>query len=43
MFILMLFNGFGGGDVKMMFAPEDFAGEGIVVKRGKKNFKRIVK
>ena len=30
-------------DVKMMFAPEDFAGEGIVVKRGKKNFKRIVK
>ena len=30
-------------DVKIMFAPEDFAGEGIVVKRGKKNFKRIVK
>ena len=30
-------------DVKMMFAPEGFAGEGIVVKRGKKNFKRIVK
>jgi len=30
-------------DVKASFAPEDFAGEGIVVKRGKKNFKRIVK
>ena len=30
-------------DVKMMFAPKNFAGEGIVVKRGKKNFKRIVK
>jgi len=30
-------------DVKMCFEPEQFAGEGIVVKRGKKSFKRIVK
>ncbi|MBE5862235.1 MAG: tyrosine--tRNA ligase [Lachnospiraceae bacterium] len=30
-------------DVKQSFAPEQFAGDGIVVKRGKKNFKRIVK
>ena len=30
-------------DVKATFAPEQFAGEGVVVKRGKKNFKRIVK
>ena len=30
-------------DVKASFGPEDFAGDGIVVKRGKKNFKRIVK
>ncbi|MDE7270316.1 MAG: tyrosine--tRNA ligase, partial [Acetatifactor sp.] len=29
-------------DVKTAYAPEQFAGEGIVVKRGKKNFKRIV-
>ncbi|MCM1100553.1 MAG: tyrosine--tRNA ligase [Clostridium sp.] len=29
-------------DVKTCYAPEKFAGEGIVVKRGKKNFKRIV-
>lgn len=30
-------------DVKQSFEPERFAGEGVVVKRGKKNFKRIVK
>ncbi|MBQ2100702.1 MAG: tyrosine--tRNA ligase [Lachnospiraceae bacterium] len=30
-------------DVKMTFEPSSFAGDGIVVKRGKKNFKRIVK
>ena len=30
-------------DVKLSFEPERFAGEGVVVKRGKKNFKRIVK
>ncbi|MBO4750636.1 MAG: tyrosine--tRNA ligase [Lachnospiraceae bacterium] len=30
-------------DVKLTFDPEQFAGEGIVVKRGKKNFKRIVR
>ena len=30
-------------DIKKTFVPEDFAGEGIVVRRGKKNFKRIVK
>lgn len=29
-------------DVKMVYGPERFAGEGIVVKRGKKSFKRIV-
>ncbi|MCR4597913.1 MAG: tyrosine--tRNA ligase [Acetatifactor sp.] len=30
-------------DVKLTFEPSQFAGDGIVVKRGKKNFKRIVK
>ena len=30
-------------DIRKTFVPEDFAGDGIVVKRGKKNFKRIVK
>ena len=30
-------------DVKLSFDPEQFAGDGIVVKRGKKSFKRIVK
>ena len=29
-------------DIKTSYAPEQFAGEGIVVKRGKKNFKRVV-
>ena len=29
-------------DIKAMFAKEQFAGEGIVVKRGKKNFRRVV-
>lgn len=29
-------------DVKKCFEPAEFAGEGIIVKRGKKNFKRIV-
>ncbi len=29
-------------DIKTSYAPEQFAGEGIVVKRGKKNFKRII-
>ncbi|MBE5865045.1 MAG: tyrosine--tRNA ligase [Lachnospiraceae bacterium] len=29
-------------DIKMTYEPAQFAGEGIVVKRGKKNFKRIV-
>ena len=28
-------------DIKTVYAPEQFAGEGIVVKRGKKNFKRV--
>jgi tyrosyl-tRNA synthetase len=28
-------------DIKTCYAPEVFAGEGIVVKRGKKNFKRV--
>lgn len=29
-------------DIKTAYAPEIFDGEGIVVKRGKKNFKRVV-
>ena len=29
-------------DIKAVFAGEDFHGEGKVLKRGKKNFKRIV-
>ena len=29
-------------DIKNTYVPENFAGEGIVVKRGKKNFKRVV-
>ena len=29
-------------DIKAAYTPDSFAGEGIVVKRGKKNFKRIV-
>ena len=29
-------------DIKTMYTPENFAGEGIVVKRGKKNFKRVI-
>ena len=29
-------------DIKTTYAPEQFAGEGIVVKRGKKNFRRVV-
>ena len=30
------------GDIKQTFAMEQFAGEGVVVKRGKKNFRRVV-
>ncbi len=29
-------------DIKTAYAPERFAGEGMIVKRGKKNFRRIV-
>ena len=29
-------------DIKAMFTKEQFAGDGIVVKRGKKNFRRVV-
>ena len=29
-------------DIKTVYAPEQFAGDGIVVRRGKKNYKRIV-
>lgn len=29
-------------DIKTLYRPEDFDGDGIVVKRGKKNFKRVV-
>ncbi|MBE5869421.1 MAG: tyrosine--tRNA ligase [Lachnospiraceae bacterium] len=29
-------------DIKTCYTPEQFAGEGMVVKRGKKNFKRVI-
>ena len=29
-------------DIKASYTPDSFAGEGIVVKRGKKNFKRVI-
>ena len=29
-------------DIKKLFAPEDFAGEGITFKRGKKSFKKVI-
>ena len=29
-------------DIKTVYSPEQFAGEGIVVRRGKKNFKRVI-
>ena len=29
-------------DVKAIYAPEQFSGDGIVVKRGKKSFKRVI-
>ena len=29
-------------DVRTVYTPEQFAGDGIVVKRGKKNFKRVI-
>ncbi len=34
-------NGEKVTDVKTTYAPNDFAGEGVVVKRGKKNFKKV--
>ena len=34
-------NGVKVTDVKTSYAPSDFAGEGAVVKRGKKNFKKV--
>ena len=30
-------------DIKTLYSPERFSGEGVVVKRGKKNYKRVVK
>ena len=30
------------GDIKTMYRPEQFAGDGIVVRRGKKNYKRVI-
>ncbi len=30
-------------DIKTLYSPEQLSGEGIVVKRGKKNYKRVVK
>ena len=29
-------------DIKAAYTPEQFAGEGIVIKRGKKNFRRVI-
>ena len=29
-------------DIKTAYRPEQFAGDGIVVRRGKKNYKRII-
>ena len=34
-------NGEKVTDVKTSYSKDDFAGEGMVVKRGKKNFKRV--
>ena len=39
----VMVNGEKVTDVKLSFEPTQFGGEGIVVKRGKKNYKRIVK
>ncbi len=30
------------GDIKTMYRPEQFAGDGIIVRRGKKNYKRVI-
>jgi tyrosyl-tRNA synthetase len=30
-------------DIKTAYAPEQFAGDGVIVRRGKKNYKRVVK
>ena len=30
------------GDIKQTFAADQFAGDGLIVKRGKKNFRRVV-
>ena len=35
-------NGEKVGDIKQTFTMEQFAGEGLVVKRGKKSFRRVV-
>ena len=37
----VIVNGEKVTDVKTSYAPSDFAGEGAVVKRGKKNFKKV--
>ena len=29
-------------DIKAVFAKDQFAGDGVVVKRGKKNFKKVI-
>ncbi|MDE5679509.1 MAG: tyrosine--tRNA ligase, partial [Lachnospiraceae bacterium] len=36
-------NGEKVADIKTTYAVEAFEGDGIVVKRGKKNFKRVVR
>ena len=35
-------NGEQVKDVKKSFAKEDFSGEGMIVKRGKKNFMKVI-
>ena len=29
-------------DIKAVFAKDQFAGDGVVIKRGKKNFKKVI-
>ncbi len=39
----VIFNNEKVTDIKLSFVAQDFAGDGVVVKRGKKNFKRVKK
>ena len=35
-------NGEKAADIKAVFAANDFSGDGMILKRGKKNFRRII-